>query len=194
MAAAQACGAVSHAGFRLGQFQRELACGADGLVVALVGFDDALYQGVAHHVFFIELYEADAFHAFQNFHGVNQSAAAGVGQIDLRDVAVHHHFGVEALAREHHLHLLGRAVLRFVQDDEAVVEGAAAHESDGRDFDDVALQQFLHALVVEHVVERVVERAQIGVDFFLQRAGQEAEALAGFDGGAREDDARLPAC
>ena len=56
-------------------------------------------------------------------------------QIDLRDVAVHHHLRVEALAREHHLHLLGRAVLRFVENDEAVVERAPAHERDRRHFD-----------------------------------------------------------
>ena len=40
-----------------------------------------------------------------------------------------------------------------------------------------------------HVVQRVVERAQIGVDLLLEIAGQEAEALAGFDGRAREHDA-----
>ncbi len=45
-------------------------------------------------------------------------------------------------------------------------------------------------LVVEQVVERVVERAQVGIDLLLQVAGQEAELLARLDGGAREDDAR----
>ncbi len=41
----------------------------------------------------------------------------------------------------------------------------------------------------EQVVERVVERAEVGIDFLLEGAGEEAEALAGFDGGADEDDA-----
>ena len=40
-----------------------------------------------------------------------------------------------------------------------------------------------------HVVERVVERPQIGIDLFLHVAGQEAQPLAGFDGRARQDDA-----
>ncbi len=40
-----------------------------------------------------------------------------------------------------------------------------------------------------HVVERVVERAEIGIDLLLHVAGQEAEALAGLDGRARQDDA-----
>ena len=48
----------------------------------------------------------------------------------------------------------------------------------------------LHHLVArQHVVERVVERPQIGIDLLLQVAGQEAEPLAGFDRGARQDDA-----
>ena len=42
---------------------------------------------------------------------------------------------------------------------------------------------------VEEVVEGVVERAEVGVDLLLERAGEEAEAFAGFDGGADEDDA-----
>ncbi len=41
----------------------------------------------------------------------------------------------------------------------------------------------------QHVVERVVQRAQIGIDLLAHVAGQEAEALARFDGGARKDDA-----
>ena len=39
-----------------------------------------------------------------------------------------------------------------------------------------------------HVVERVIERAKIGIDLFLHVPGQEAEALAGLDGRARQDD------
>ena len=57
-----------------------------------------------------------------------------------------------------------------------------------------ALEQLLHFFGFEHVVERVVERAQIGIDLFLQGAGQKAEALAGFDGGAGENDAADPSC
>ena len=40
---------------------------------------------------------------------------------------------------EEHLHLLGRGVLRLVQDDEAVVERASAHEGQRRDLDDALL-------------------------------------------------------
>ena len=61
-------------------------------------------------------------------------------------------FDAEPEARQEHLHLLGRRVLRFVEDDERVVQRAAAHERDRRDFDDAALEQPLDALGVEHVV------------------------------------------
>ena len=47
----------------------------------------------------------------------------------------------------------------------------------------------LRALGLDHVVERVVERAQVGVDLGHEVAGQEAEALAGLDRRAGEDDA-----
>src|SRR5581483_10590777 len=153
--------AVAAAIFRsgLGQLERELSAGADRIVISLVCLDDALHERVPHHVALIELHEADALHALENFEGIDQPAAAGVRQIDLGDVAVHYHLGVEPLAREDHLHLLGGTVLCFVQNDEAVVEGAAAHERDRRHFDDVALEQFFHAIVLQHVIERVVERA-----------------------------------
>ena len=39
-------------------------------------------------------------------------------------------------------------------------------------------------LGVDHVVQRVVQRPQVGVDLLAQRAGQEAEPLARLDGRA----------
>ena len=50
------------------------------------------------------------------------------------------------------------------------------------------LEQPLGAVGAEHVVEGVVERAQVRVDLRHQVAGQEAEPLAGLDGGSGEDD------
>ena len=111
-------------------------------------------------------------------------------QVDLRDVARDDDLRAEAEARQEHLHLLRRGVLRLVEDDEAVVQGAAAHERERRDLDRPALDQVVRLVGVEHVVERVEERAQVRVDLRHQVAGQEAEPLAGLDGGAREDDPR----
>ena len=48
-------------------------------------------------------------------------AALPAGQIDLRDVAGDDDFRTEPQARQCHLHLLGRGVLGFVQDNEGVI-------------------------------------------------------------------------
>ena len=90
---------------------------------------------------------------------------------------------------QEHLHLLGRGVLRLVEDDEGVVERAAAHERDRRDLDRAALDQPRRLLGVHHVVERVVERPQVRVHLLLQVARQEPELLARLDRRPRQDDA-----
>ena len=60
-------------------------------------------------------------------------------QVDLRHVAGDDDLRAEAEPRQEHLHLLGRGVLRLVEDDEAVVQRAAAHERERRDLDRAAL-------------------------------------------------------
>ena len=72
-------------------------------------------------------------------------------------------------------------------------ERAAAHEGDRGDLDLAALEQPLDLLVVDQVVERVVERPQVGIDLLLQVAGQEAELLARLDRRTGQDDAVRPA-
>ena len=44
-----------------------------------------------------------------------------------------------------------------------------------------ALDESRHAIEPEHLVERVVHRAQIRIDFLRHIAGQEAQAFSGFD-------------
>ena len=68
--------------------------------------DDALHQHMPHDVAFVEVVERDAVHAFEHFGSFDESAAAGVWQIDLRDVSGDHCLGVEAETRHEHLHLL----------------------------------------------------------------------------------------
>jgi hypothetical protein len=53
-----------------------------------------------------------------------------------------------------------------------------AHERQRRDLDRAALEVLLDLVGVEHVLERVEERAQVRVDLRHQVAGQEAEPLA----------------
>ena len=57
----------------------------------------------------------------------------------------------------------------------------------GGHFDRAALHHAADLLGVDHLVEGVVEGAQVGVDLLRQGAGEEAELLAGLDGRAGED-------
>ena len=72
------------------------------------------------------------------------------------------------------------------------VERPSAHEREGGDLDGALLQEALGAVGPEHVVERVVERAQVRVDLRHEVPGQEAEPLARLDRGSREHDPAGP--
>src|SRR5580704_7469530 len=163
----------------LSEPEGKLPSRASEVLVALISFHDSLHQAVANNIAFVEIHEADAFHAAQNIHRVDQTAALAGGQVDLREIAGNNHLGIETLPREHHLHLLRRTVLGFVQNDETVVQSAAAHERNGCYFNDGTLEQLFHLLRLQHVVEGIVQRAEIGVHFFLQIARQETQAFAG---------------
>src|SRR6266849_1014323 len=80
--------------------------------------------------------------AFHAVHDIGQSGAAlgEVGRVDLRDVAQAHHLGAGAGAGDQGLHLLGGQVLRFVEDEVLVDEGAATHEIERLDLDSRADQ------------------------------------------------------
>ena len=115
--------------------------------------------------------------------------SCALGQVDLADVAGDHGLGAEADARQEHLHLLGRRVLRLVEDDEGMVQRAAAHEGQRRDLERRLLEGLADAVEAHQVVQRVVQRPQVGIDLLRQVAGQEAEPLAGLDRRPREHDA-----
>ncbi len=143
-----------------------------------------------HDVVAVELDEREVGDAVEDVtHREQSAAAASLGQVDLGDVAGDDDLGAEPEPGQEHLHLLGGGVLRFVEDDERVVERATAHERERRDLDGAALHQPGHDLRLEHVVQRVVERAEVRVDLGEDVAGEEAESLARFDRGAGEDDA-----
>ncbi|OIQ62942.1 hypothetical protein GALL_555230 [mine drainage metagenome] len=82
-----------------------------------------------------------------------------------------------------------RGVLRLVQNDGGVGKRAAAHESQRRDLDFTGLQRTFDDTRIHQVVQCIVNRPQVRIDFLAQVAGQEAEPLAGLDRGPRQDDA-----
>ncbi len=71
----------------------------------------------------------------------------------------------------------------------ALASVRAAHEGERCDFDDAGGDRTFDLVAGDHVIERVIERAEIRIDLFLHVARQEAKALAGFDGRTGQDDA-----
>ena len=61
-----------------------------------------------------------------------------------------------------------------------------AHEGERRDFDHAGLHAALDHPPVHEIVERVIDRAQVGIDLVAHVAGQKAEPLAGFDRRTRQ--------
>src|SRR6185437_10114363 len=93
----------------------------------LVGVYYALDELVAHHVALLEVDGGDAFHTREDLDRLEEAATAAEGEIHLGEVASDDRLGVEAHAGEEHLHLFLGGVLGLVEDDEGIVEGAAAH-------------------------------------------------------------------
>src|SRR3546814_6658845 len=96
--------------------------------------------------------------------------------IDLPGIAADHHPAVFAKTGQEHLHLRGGRVLRFIQDDECIDKSAVAHEGEGRNLDLSAGDAALHLLGRQGVIERVIERAEIGIDLVLHVAGKKTRS------------------
>lgn len=112
-----------------------------------------------------------------------------MGKIDLGGIASDDAFGFWSEAGEEHEHLFGGGVLSFVEDDKGAVESTTAHISEGGDFEDSFIHHFLDLFDIEHIVEGVVEGAEVRENLFLEISRKETEGFACFDGGAGEDDA-----
>src|ERR1017187_8711243 len=155
----------------------------------LVGTHNSLYESVTHHIRILEVTEANALNSLEDVDRVQQSRFTRIGKVDLCDVSCNHRLGTVAHACEEHLHLLDRGILRLVHDDESVIERAPTHESERSYFDDVFLQHLVDLFGSKQVIEGVIKRTQIRIDFLLQGSGQESELFTGLDGGPNEHDA-----
>ena len=155
----------------------------------VVGIDNFFHKAVAHDVVVVELDDGDAFDVAQDAGGVGQAGVLPVGEVDLAYVAGDDEFGVDAHAGEEHFELVAGGVLRLVEDDEGVVEGASPHVGEGCDLYDFRLEVLRELPGRNHVGERVVERLEVGVDFFFHVAGEESEVFSRFHRRPAEDDA-----
>src|ERR671925_46374 len=154
-----------------------------------VGGDDALDQLVTDDVLAAEADEVDVLDPGEDVADLNEPRGRPPLEIDLRDVTRDDELRAKAESGEEHLHLLRAGVLGLVEDHERIVQRPPAHKGQRRDLNGAALEVRVDALRIQHVVERVEERAQVGVHLRLDVTGQEAEPLAGLDGGAGEDHA-----
>ena len=143
---------------------------------------------MAYDVFLVQLHETDAFYAFQNLQCLHQTGSLGRRQVNLRHVSRDNHLGVHSHAGEEHLDLLGGRVLRFIQNDDGIVQCASAHKGEGGNLDDVQLHILFQLGGRYHVLQGVIEWLQIRVYLVLHVAGQETELFSGFYGRAAEDD------
>src|SRR5688572_7278763 len=94
----------------------------------IVCLHDLLHELVSDDVAVVEVDEADALDVLDDRKRLDEPRLPRMRKIDLRDVAGDDRLRPEAQTGQEHLHLLGGRVLRLVEDDERVVEGAAAHE------------------------------------------------------------------
>ena len=118
-----------------------------------------------------------------------------VGRVDLREVAEAHDLRARARAGDERPHFLGREVLRFVDEDEFLLEGAPAHEGHALDLqallEDAARRlrlPGLHALRSREDVEVVVDGAHPGDHLFLFRTRKIPDVFAHAHGGARDEN------
>src|SRR5262249_40523416 len=138
------------------------------------------HQLMPHNIALVKIRESETLDVLEHINCFQQATSASVGQIDLRNVPRDHCLGVKSQARHKHFHLLGSSVLRLVQNDKRIIQSTAAHESDGRDLNDIFFQITVHSLRIKHVVESIIKRAQIWIDFFLQCPRQKAQTFSSF--------------
>ena len=155
----------------------------------IVGFDNVLHQLVADHVPLVEIDEFDALDVAQNLPHLNQAGDPFRRQIHLRDVARNNHLGMETKPGEKHLHLLRRGVLRFVENDERIVQCTAPHKAERRNLDVAPLDRARSPFHIHHVEQGIVQGAEIGIHFGIHIAGQKADLFARLNSRPRENDA-----
>ena len=144
---------------------------------------------MAHDIFLGILDDTYPLDSTQNLEGLHQSGLGRAREVDLGGVAGDYHLGVDTEAGQEHLHLMFGGVLGLVEDDDGIVESASAHEGERGDLDGIRFHILLQFDGGEHILESVIERAQVWVDLILHVAGEESEFLASLDSRSGEDDA-----
>src|SRR5205814_10499492 len=128
----------------------------------IIGTYNSLDEVVPHDVSLIEVHKGQSLYMLQDVNSLEQSAAPRIGQIDLRHVSRNYRLRVESQTRHKHFHLLRGGVLGFIQNHKRIVQSTPPHEGNGSNLDDILFQIAIHFFGVEHVIEGVVQRTQVG--------------------------------
>ena len=78
--------------------------------------------------------------------------------------------------------------MRFIQDGEGIVQGAAAHKGQWSYFDGAVFEECQQSLRRQHITEGIIERLKIGVELLFEVAGKKSEILTGLHCWSRKDD------
>ncbi len=125
---------------------------------------------MTHDVILIEINKGNSFDRRENFSDLFQPRAGAGREIDLGNISRNDCLGPETQPGEKHHHLFGGSVLGFIQDNEGVVQGAAAHEGQGSDFNDAFLHELGGFIKIHHIIEGVIKGPQVGINFFIEIA------------------------
>src|SRR5271165_655485 len=121
-------------------------------------------------------------------HGLNKTGSLVHWQIDLGLITGYHAFRVCTQPGQKHEHLFGRRVLRFVKNNESVIQCPSPHICQWRYFNYPSIHVLLNLLRLQHIIQRIVERTQIREDLLLEVAWQKTQRLPRLDGWSRKDD------
>src|SRR5208283_2234346 len=132
-------------------------------LILFVCLDDLLDQLVAYDIPVGEIYKSNALDAVKDFLHLNEARTPAAWKVNLGNIAGHHGPRVKSQPGEKHLHLFRGCILGLIQNDERVVQRAAAHEGKRSNLDITAFDEFVGFFHFDHVIERVVERSQVRV-------------------------------
>ena len=135
-----------------------------------------------------QLAEGNSVYFFQYLHCHIKAGACTGRKVLLRGISGYNDFGTETDTGQEHLHLRRCRILCLIKDNKRIVERTASHVRERRNLNQAFFHVFLEALCSHDLIQRVVERPQIRVNFTLQVARQETEFFTRLNRRTRQDN------
>lgn len=149
----------------------------NGWRLVVIGLHDLLAEPIAHD---ISDGEMDVSHGRDEANDTDRMLQSGLaGDIYLADVAIDDYLAVLAKSGKEHLHLLGRRVLRLIEQYPGARKGQAAHVGQRNRLDLLGLERVGELAFAHALLEDVAQRPDVRLKLVFQLARQEAHGLAG---------------